>query len=327
MSAPRMTPREWGLLILLSFIWGGAFFLAAFSLREVNFYALTFLRVFIAALTLGLLALFLRASFPKGAGEWSRLALLSLFSTAMPFTLLYWAQTHIASGLAAILNAMTPIFTILIAHIFTQDERMDARRFMGVLAGIAGVAVIVGPSAIGHVGSNAWAEAAVLGAGCCYAIAGVYGRRFKGQSPVTLSFAQMVFASAVLLPVMLMSGPVLHVEAPSLTVIAAVIALGALSTGLAFVMFFRILASAGATNAALVTLLVPVSAILLGVMILGESITWRQFAGLALIVFGLIINDGRLLQFLRERLTRLDGGAVVSGSRGARMINEPHRLQ
>src|SRR5262249_34371174 len=112
MSAPRMTPREWGLLILLSFLWGGAFFLAGFSLREFNFYALTFLRVSVAAVTLGLLALFLRLPFPKGAGEWSRLALLSLFSTTMPFTLLYWAQTHIASGLAAILNAMTPIFTI-----------------------------------------------------------------------------------------------------------------------------------------------------------------------------------------------------------------------
>jgi drug/metabolite transporter (DMT)-like permease len=327
MSAPRMTAREWGLLIALSFLWGAAFFFAGVSLKEVTYHGLAFLRVAVAGLALGLATLVLRLPFPKDARLWRELAMLSLFSTAMPFTLLYWAQTHIASGLAAILNAMTPIFTILVAHVFTSDERIDARRLVGVLAGIVGVAVIVGPSAI-HFDGDLLAEAAVLGAGCCYAVASVYSRRFKRQSPVVLSFAQMAFAAVFLLAVMLIAGaPLLRVPVPSLTVVAAVLALGVFSTGLAFVMFFRLLATAGATNAILVTLLVPVSAILLGVVILGETTTPRQFAGLALIALGLIINDGRPLEFLRERLSRLRARPVVSGPTGAHMINEPHHSQ
>lgn len=305
MSAPRMTAREWGLLILLSFLWGGAFFFSAVALKEVSHNALALFRVVIAAVTLGATALVLRLPFPKTAQTWRSLALLSLFSTAIPFTLLYWAQTQIASGLAAILNAMTPIFTLLVAHVFTSDERLDARRLIGVLAGVGGVAIIVGPSALGHFDGDVIAELAVLGAGCCYAIASVYGRRFVGHSPVIISFAQMAFACVFLLPVLLITGPAIHVPALSGHVLWAILALGVFSTGVAFVMFFHILRSAGATNAVLVTLLVPVSAILLGVVILGESIAPRQFAGLSLIALGLLINDGRPLDYVRRQVARL----------------------
>ena len=327
MSAPKMTLRDWGMLIVLSVLWGGSFFLAGVTLKEVTHHALAFARVFVAAITLGLTALLLRLPFPRRLGFWAGMALLSLVSCAIPFSLLYWAQTHIASGLAAILNAMTPIWTLLIAHLFTRDEKIDAQRFAGVLAGLAGVTVIVGPSALGNVDGNLWAEAAVLGAGLCYAIAGVYGRRFGGYSPVVTSFGQMAFGSLFLLPVMLLAGPVLHVPLPSSVAIAAVLALGILSTGLAYVIFFRLLARAGATNTLLVTLLVPVSAILLGVVILGETITPRQFAGLSLIALGLLINDGRPLEYLRSQLARLWQRPDVSGSAGAPMINEPHHSQ
>jgi drug/metabolite transporter (DMT)-like permease len=327
MSAPRMTAREWGLLVLLSILWGSAFFFAGWSLKEITPHGLAFFRVAIAALALGLTAVVLRLPFPRGIEIWSRLALLSLISTAIPFTLLYWAQTQIASGLAAILNAMTPIFTILVAHVATRDERIDARRFIGVLAGVVGVAVIVGPSAIGHMDGSLWAEAAVLGAGICYALASVWGRRFTGQSPVVVSFAQMVFASAILLPVMLISGAPFRVPVPSPSVIAAVLALGIFSTGLAFVMFFNILKSAGATNAVLVTLLVPVSAIMLGVVILGEIIAPRQFAGLSMIALGLLINDGRPLEFVLAGLARIRQRPDVAGSSAVPMLNEPHHSQ
>jgi drug/metabolite transporter (DMT)-like permease len=327
MSVPKMSAHDWALLVVLSVLWGGAFFLAGLTLKEVTHHGLAFFRVFIAALTLGLTALALRVSFPRDVAVWSRLALLSLFSTSIPFTLLYWAQTHIASGLAAILNAMTPIFTILIAHVFTRDEKIDAQRLAGVLAGVIGVAIIVGPSAFGDQGGNLWAEAAVLGAGCCYAVASVYGRRFSGHSPVIISFAQMAFASVSLLPVMLIAGPALRVSAPSLTTIGGVLALGSFCTGLAFVLFFRILARAGATNAILVTLLVPVSAILLGVLILGETIAPRQFAGLALIALGLLVNDGRPVDFVGRQLVRLWQRPDVSGGPSLPMINEPHHSQ
>ena len=327
MSAPKMTAREWGLLLFLSLLWGGAFFFAGLSLKELTPHALAFFRLLVAALTLGAIALILRLPMPRGAAFWGRLALLSLFSTAIPFTLLYWAQTHIASGLAAILNAMTPIFTILVAHFFTRDEKVDAQRLLGVFAGLGGVAVIVGPSALSHQGGHLLAEAAVLAAGFCYAIASVYGRRFSGHPPVTICFAQMVCGAVFLLPVMLLSGAPLRVPVPSLAVIAAVLALGIFSTGLAFVMFFRILARAGATNAMLVTLLVPASAIFLGVMILGETIAPRQFAGLTLIALGLIINDGRPLEYLLRAAQWLRQRPDVSGPTGAPMLNEPHHSQ
>jgi len=327
MSAPRMTAREWGLLLLLSLLWGSAFMFSGLSLKEVTHHGLAFFRVAIAAVVLLLAAVAARLHFPRNPQFWGGLAILSLTSTAIPFTLLYWAQTHIASGLAAILNAMTPIFTILVAHLVTRDEKMDTRRFAGVVAGIAGVAVIVGPSALGHFDGNLWAEGAVLGAGACYAVSSVYGRRFIGESPVVVSFAQMAFGSAILLPVMLIAGAPFRDGLPSPTVIAAIFALGVFSTGLAFVMFFRILARAGATNAVLVTLLVPVSAILLGVLVLGESLAPRQFAGMCLIALGLLINDGRPLEYLRARLAALRQRPDVSGPAPACMINEPHHSQ
>jgi len=327
MSAPKMTAREWGLLIILSLLWGGAFFFAAVALKEVTHHGLAFFRVLIAAFALGLTAMLLRLPLPRSWAAWRDVAMLALFSTAIPFTLLYWAQTHIPSGLAAILNAMTPIFTILVAHFCTSDEKIDGQRLFGVLAGIGGVAIIVGPSGLGHQGGDILAEAAVLGAGLCYAFASVFGRRFAGQAPVMLSFMQMAVASVYLLPVMLLAGPPLRVPVPGLSTIGAVIALGLFSTALAFVMFFRILTRAGATNAILVTLLVPISAILLGVLVLGESLALRQFGGLTLIVLGLLVNDGRPLQFLRDAVSRLWQRPDVSGRAAPHMLNEPHHSQ
>jgi drug/metabolite transporter (DMT)-like permease len=320
-----MTAREWGLLILLSFLWGGAFFFAAVALKEVTHHGLAFFRVVIAAIALGLTAMLMRLPFPRDWAFWRWVAVLAIFSTATPFTLLYWAQTHIASGLAAVLNAMTPIFTLLVAHFFTRDEKIDGQRFAGVLAGVGGVVTIVGPAALsGGLDQNLLAEIAVLGAALCYAIASVFGRRFSGQSPVTLSFAQMVVASVILLPVMLLSGAPLRVDTPSLATVGAVIGVGLLSTALAFVLFFHIVARAGATNAILVTLLVPVSAILLGVLALGETLGLRQLAGLMLIALGLIINDGRPLAALRTRISHLRQRPDVSGRAAPHMLNEPH---
>ncbi len=327
MSAPRMTAREWGLLMLLSIFWGGAFFFAAVALKEFTHHGLAFFRVLIAAIALGAAGLVLRLPFPRGWAVWRGIAVLALFGTALPFTMLYWAQTQIASGLAAILNAMTPIFTRVVAHFYTRDEKLDGQRLLGVFAGIGGVAIIVGPSAVSQQDSHILAEVAVLGAGVCYAIASVIGRRFAEQPPVTISFAQMAVGSLYLLPVMLLTGAPLRVESPSLTAIGAVLTIGLLCTALAFVIFFRILARAGATNAVLVTLLVPVSAILLGVLVLGESLAPRQFGGLLLIAMGLLINDGRPVQFLRDKVRSLRQRPDVSGSVAPPMLNEPHHLQ
>ena len=310
MSAPKMTAREWGLLILLSFFWGGAFFLAAIALKEVTHHGLAFFRVLIAAVALGLVSALLRLPIPRDRGVWRALPCSRCSARHFRSHCSIGAQTQIPSGLAAVLNAMTPIFTLLVAHRFTSDEKIDAQRFAGVLAGVCGVVIIVGPTAFGGHDGDILAEIAVLGAALCYAIASVFSRRLTGLSPITLSFAQMIVASVYLLPVMLLTGAPLRSGSLSLTTVGAVFGIGVFSTAVAFVLFFHIAARAGATNAILVTLMVPVSAILLGVFVLGESLGARQFAGLALIALGLVINDGRPLGRLRERIGR---SAATSG--------------
>jgi drug/metabolite transporter (DMT)-like permease len=303
MAALRMTAREWGLLAFLSLLWGGAFFMSAVALKEVTPVALAFLRVSLAALALGLASWTMDLRFPRRLAEWRAFAALALVGNAAPFVLLYWAQTQITGGLASILNAMTPVFTIILAHIATRDEKIDLRRFIGVLAAVAGVATIVGPSALDH-GGQLWPEIAVLAAACCYATASVYGKRFRAYPPMTTSLAQLLVGSLLLLPLMLIEGPPFRGASPSMVTLACIVGLGLFSTALGFIIYFRILSRAGAANAALVTLLVPVSAILLGALILGDTLVARQYAGLALIAIGLLIIDGRLLAYLRARVSR-----------------------
>lgn len=321
-ASPRMTAREWLLLIFLSFLWGGSFFLAEVALREMQPLTLAFFRMAIAAVALLVAAVFLRLSFPRTPGLWVAFFVMGAFSSAIPFAFIYYGQSHITGAHASILNATTPLFTSILAHIFTRDEKLNARRITGVFAGMCGVAVTVGPSALFEGGTQILPQVAVLGAAFCYGIAGVYGKRFWGISPVVTAFGQLTFAALLILPVVLKFEQPFNHPLPGAKIIAAVVALALLSTALAFIVYFRILASAGATNAVLVTLLVPVSAILLSVVILGEIPEPRHFLGMALIACGLLIVDGRVLDYLRKRFER-----NAAGSHASRMLNERQDLQ
>ena len=322
----RMTAREWGLLVILSVLWGGAFFMASVALKEATPLGLAFFRISIAALALCALDWLLGLPFPRRLAEWSAFAKLALVGNAIPFVLLYWAQTQITGGLASILNAMTPVFTILLAHVATRDEKIDLRRFMGILIAVGGVATIVGLSALSH-GEQVWPEIAVLGAAGCYAVASVYGRRFRAYPPITTSLAQLVVGAFLLLPFVLFEGAPFRGATPSAVTLLCILGIGLLSTALAFIIFFRILSRAGAANAALVTLLVPVSAILLGALILGDTLVGRQYAGLAMIAGGLLVIDGRPLDLLRGLMSRWRGKPDASGRSASPMLNEPQQLQ
>jgi drug/metabolite transporter (DMT)-like permease len=325
-AALRMTAREWGLLVILSVLWGGAFFMASIALKEATPLGLAFSRIAIAALALAALGWLMGLPFPRRFAEWRAFAILALVGNAIPFVLLYWAQTQITGGLASILNAMTPVFTILLAHVATRDEKIDLRRFLGVLIAVGGVATIVGPSALAH-GGALWPEIAVLGAACCYAVASVYARRFRAYPPITTSLAQLVVGAFLLLPFVLFEGAPFRGAAPSVVTLLCILALGLLSTALAFIIFFRVLSRAGAANTALVTLLVPVSAILLGALVLGDTLVARQYAGLALIACGLLVIDGRLFDFLRGLMSRWRGKPDASGRSASPMLNEPQQSQ
>jgi drug/metabolite transporter (DMT)-like permease len=221
---------------------------------------------------------------------------MGLLNNAIPFSLIVWGQTHIASGLASILNATTPLFTILIAHGLTTDERLSKGRIAGVLIGFAGVIVLIGPQALAGLGQDVMAQLAILGAAISYGFAAIFGRRFKrmGVPPLATAAGQVTASSLLLLPVALAVDRPWILAWPDLPVWAAILGLALLSTALAYVVFFRILASAGAVNLSLVTFLIPVSAILLGVAILGERLATTDFLGLALVGLGLAAIDGRL---------------------------------
>ncbi len=310
MQPRSMNATEWGLLLVLSILWGSSFFFAEVALQDFPPFTLAFLRVLLAAGVLVLLALAMGHAIPASAQAWWRYTFLGLLSNALPFCLIYWGQTAITGGLASILTATTPFFTIILAHFLTADEKFSLRKTLGVLLGIAGVAVIMGRDAFN--GTEALLpKLAVLSGAFCYGAAGVYGKRFAREPLIVVSASQLIASALMLLPVMLLFEPGAFARMPSPEGAAAVAAVAVLSTALAFLFYFRILRTAGATNVVLVTLLVPVSAILLGVIVLGEPLLAKHLLGLAIIAIGLGVIDGRIFRHLAVRAKR--GGEYAEG--------------
>lgn len=297
----RMSYRDWGLLLLLSLLWGGAFFLAAVAVREIPPLTLVALRTCLAALTLALVLRLRGEAWPLKAGALPVFLVMGLLNNLLPFTLLFWAQTVIPSGLASILNATTPIFAITVAHFLLADERMAANKAAGIGFGFLGVVVLLGGDLLDGRSLALLGMLACLGAALSYGLAGVYGRRFKamGLAATQVAFGQLAATTLMMIPLVTLFDRPWNLPLPGLPAIASVIALAVVSTALAYVIFFRLLASAGAVNTSLVTLLVPVGAILLGWLFLGEALAPRHYAGMTLIGAGLLAIDGRIAQRLR----------------------------
>jgi drug/metabolite transporter (DMT)-like permease len=289
-----MALRVWLWLLSLSVLWGGSFFFAKVAVGELGPFTVVFARVSLATLALALVVP-LRRDAP-----WPTYFAMGFLNNALPFSLIFWGQTEIGSGLASILNATTPLFTLVVAHVLTPDEKIDRTKVAALLVGLLGVVVLIGPSAL--IGSSTLrGQAACLAAALSYAFAGIYGRRFRrmGIAPAEAAAGQLTASTVLILPIMLVVDRPWMVPPPSLTVWLALGALALLSTALAYVLYFRILAAAGATVLLLVTFLIPVPAILLGAMVLGERLEPRHYAGMALIGLGLAIIDGRIAALLR----------------------------
>ena len=290
-----MALRVWLWLLSLTVLWGGSFFFANVALAELGPFTVAFARVSLAALALAQVVP-LRQDAP-----WRTYFAMGFLNNALPFSLIFWGQTEIAVGLASIINATTPLFTLVVAHFLTPDEKIDRTKIAALLIGLVGVVVLIGPDALIG-GSALWAQMACLGAALSYAFAGVYGRRFRrmGIAPAEAAAGQVTASAVLILPIMLVVEQPWTLSAPpSLTVWLALTGLALLSTALAYVLYFRILAAAGATNLLLVTLLIPVPASLLGSAVLGEQLESRHFAGMALIGLGLVLIDGRIAGALR----------------------------
>ncbi len=299
-AAPAMGGREWAMLLALAALWGGSFFFNAVAVRELPSFTLVWLRVAVAAATLLLALRLFGLPMPTGTRVWAAFFGMGLLNNALPFVLIVWGQHRIASGLASILNATTPLFTVLVAHLLTPDERVTPLKGAGVVVGFAGAAVMIGPDGVGGLGAGFLAQLACLAGALSYAFAGIFGRRFRrmGVAPLATATGQVCASTVLLLPVMLLVDHPWTLLTPDAATWGAVLGVGLLSTALAYVLYFRILAAAGATNLMLVTFLIPVSAVLLGALVLGEALLPRHFAGMALIGVGLACIDGRLPRLL-----------------------------
>jgi drug/metabolite transporter (DMT)-like permease len=309
-----MGPGEWGLLLVLALLWGGAFFFSKIAIGELPPFTVVPCRVSLAALVLNVAVLLSGRRMPMDHRLWGAFFIMGLLNNVIPFSLIFWGQTQIASGLAAILNATTPLFTVLIAHAATKDEKLTASRLLGVLAGAVGVAVMIAPEAFP--GGTTLAQIVVLGAALSYAFAGIWGRRFRGLPPVITANGQLTASALVISPVALLIDQPWSLSFPSPRIVWALIALALLSTAAGYIVYFALLARAGATNALLVTLLIPLSALLLGAFFLAESVEPRDLVGLAFITGGLAAIDGRPYRWLRRLLdgqkASRQGGESVS---------------
>jgi drug/metabolite transporter (DMT)-like permease len=294
----QMNGRDWLILGTLALIWGGAFFFIGVAVRHVPPLTYVLLRLTIAAAAMWLFLKMRGQPLGLPRSVWGSMLLLAFLNNALPFALFGWSQTHIASGLASILNATTPIWGVIVAHFLTRDERMNPRKLAGVLLGFGGVAVMIGPSLLSSLGSSALAQLACVTASLSYALAAVWARRFRRQgiSPLSVTTGQLTAGAAMMLPVALVvDHPWTHAF-PPLTAWGAIVALALMCTAFGYVLYFRLIETSGATNALLVTLLVPPVAILLGAIFLSERLAPQDFSGLALIALGLAAIDGRLLK-------------------------------
>ncbi|MDE0779117.1 MAG: DMT family transporter [Alphaproteobacteria bacterium] len=300
-SPMRMTPVEWLLLVILGLCWGCTFFFNEIAVLEVPPLVIILVRVSLATAILWVAVLASGAMVPRDRDIWIALLVMGAINSSVPFFLIAWGQVHITGGLASILIATSPLFAVIAAHFFTTDEGFTLGKVLGVMAGLVGVVFLIGPELLGEIGSDLLGQLSILGAAFLYAISAIYGRRFaaRGVAPIVVATGQMTMAVVLVLPVALIIEQPWTMQNPGLSAWGAMIGLAVISTSFAYLIYFRILATAGAINILLVNFLVPVSALLLGIFILGETLSIEQMIGMACIALGLALIDGRVVQRLR----------------------------
>lgn len=296
MDMPKsMDQADWGLLILLSVLWGGAFFFIGVAVKELPPLTIVMARVVMAAVVLLPLFWFKGFSLPRRVSDWKPFFVMSILNNAIPFSLLVAGQQYLESGLAAVINAMTPLFAVLVMAAFSE-ERLTGPRAIGIGLGVAGVAILRGIEPTGG-----WEQTLgillCLGAALSYAFAALWGRRNLGGDPPLKSATLQLLSSSLVMTII--AGGVERpwtLPAPSIETVAALVGLAVLATSLAYLVFYKILVRAGAANAMLVTLLIPVSAMFLGAAFLDESFQIREIVGALVIGLGLIFIDGRIFR-------------------------------
>ena len=297
-----MTAGEWGLLVALAVLWAGSYLYIGVAVKALPPLSIVAFRVGLGAVLLYLCVRVSGARMPRDAAAWRVFIAMGIMNNVIPFSLIAWGQEEIPAGLASILNATTPLFTVLIAHVSTRDEKLDPLRIAGVVIGFVGVTILIGADALADAGKYLAAELAPLLASVFYAVSAIYGRRVAklGVAPLAAATGQIASAAIIMIPLALIFERPWTLPMPGWDVWASLIALAALSTTVAYIIFYRLLATAGSVNLMLVTFMVPAGAVILGAVVLGERLAVNHFIGMAGIAIGLAAIDGRVFRrFLR----------------------------
>ncbi len=292
-----ISSRAWAELVLLSVIWGGIFFSVAIALREIGPVTVVLHRVGWAAVLLWVVVAARGLKMPRGARLWGAFLVMGCLNNVIPFTLMSWGQIQIGTGLTSIFNAMTAVFAVLVAAMLLRDEPLNARRVGGVLLGFIGIVVIKGIDRLTALDPQSLGTYAVLAGALSYAFAGVWAKRMlAGQPPEVAAAGMLTGSTVVMVPLTLVTEgvPALALSAPTWGAIGYY---SVVATAVAYLLYYRVLAMAGAGNLLLCTLIIPPVAILLGVAFLGEVLETQTLAGFALIAAGLAVIDGRLLRW------------------------------
>jgi drug/metabolite transporter (DMT)-like permease len=298
-ALPKLDGVSWAMIATMALLWGSAFLLIEIGFQSFAANTLVFLRMAIAAPFMVVALWFMKERLPTDFASWRQLCVLGALNAALPFILFFWGQQKLDnSGYASVLNATTPLWGVIVAHFFTEDEKATPTRIIGVLVGLAGIAVMVGPQAMRGLSANLLAQLACIGSTLFYSIAAIYGRRL-GQSnmtPMVVATGQAITAAIIMFPIMLYFDRPWEQPAPTGSAVIATLALAIPATAIPYLLYFKTIDRAGASNAMLVAFIMPVVAIILGISFLGETLTGSQITGTALIALGLIILDGRVFR-------------------------------
>lgn len=297
----RMGLAEWAMLCLCAMLWGSAYVFNAIAIKELPHLTITLARLTIAALFMQAVLRMTGHALPRDPKLWGHFLVFTLLSNIGPYLLVLRGQMGAASGLAAVLTATTPLFTIVLAHFFTRDERLTVNKVAGVLVGIAGVAIVVGFDPAQGLGGAVAAKLFLVAASLLYAIGGIYAKRFSATPPLVIAASVMTAGAVVALPLTLVIDRPWLLPLPSWQPVAAVFMIGVFGSALAAITYFRLFTVSGATNAMLVTLLLPVTPVVGGALLLGEWLEAREVLGALVIAGALAIIDGRLLRWVFSR--------------------------
>lgn len=288
---------DWIRLIILSLLWGGSYIWIEIALLTISPLMIVFFRVFMASIFLLSVCKILKLSFVINKRLFIIFLMMSLFNNIIPFNLIAWGQSQITASVSSILNATTPLFTVILANYWPKGEKATLNRIIGVVVGICGVSILMGFS-FDDLNNSIDGQIAILLASVSYAISVLFGKQIDSSIHPAISATMMLcISSIILMPIVIYMG-VDFIAVSKIESIIPLLGLSIFSTAVAYLIFYKLIKNIG-SNVMLVTLLMPISAIFMSIIFLGESIATQHIIGLILILIGLILVDGRILQRFR----------------------------